>query len=218
MILSILIFAVIVLLIFLVFFFLPKDSKKETFSSLLLVILGFALALLWDNVKVQKYEKAESELIVNLLRLESSRNHGIITNNLKIINKNIDLNDSASLLMAPLWFLESTAWESAKLRNNLFIRNTMDLMQVQNLYTMIDIINRQISYREQLILARLNANETSKILKILDLNLRQSIEKAKELNDVVNKFLFLLPPHEIKGPEFKRKKGSVIWIEEDKEE
>jgi hypothetical protein len=219
MILSISILIVIVLLIFLIFFFLSEDSKKDypkIVFSLLLVLLGFALSLLLDNVKVQKYEKTESELIVTLLRLESSQNHGIITNNLKMIEKNIEFNDSGSFLIAPLWYLESNAWESAKLRNNLFIRNTKDLMQVQNLYTVISTINRLISYREQFILARLNTNERSRILKKFDLKLRQSIEKAKELNDLVKEFLYMLPPHEIKGPMFKFNKGRVVHSEEDK--
>ncbi len=210
--LSISLVATVILLILIVVFFQSENLKKDSLNilfNLLLVVLGFSLAMLWDNVKSEREEKKEAESIVVLLRLETGRIYGAIENNIKVLNRNINAKDIASAPPSSLSRLESSSWNSAKLRNNLFIKNTGDLIQIENLYTLVSITNEQIVFRENFINANFNTKFYLENLKRIDSDLLRTISHAKKLNEIVQDYLYSIPPEKIEGYSFEMSKGKV---------
>jgi len=210
--LSIYLVVIVILLILVVVFFQSEKLKKDSLNilfNLLLVFLGFSLALLWDNVKSERDEKKEAESIVVLLRLETGRIYGAIENNIKVLNRNINAKDIASAPPSSLSRLESSSWNSAKLRNNIFIKNTGDLIQIENLYTLVSIANEQIIFRENFINANFNTQYYLENLKRIDSELLRTISHTKELNEIVQNYLYAIPPEKIEGYSFEMSKGKV---------
>lgn len=205
MILSISLVAIVILLILIVVFFLSENFKKDALNilfNLLLVVLGFSLAMLWDNVKSEREEKKEAESIVVLLRLETGSIHGAIENNIKMLNININAKDIASIPPPSLCRLKSSTWESAKLRNNIFIKNTGDLIQLENLYTLVTIVNEQIVFRENFINTNFNTKSYLENIKRIDSWLLRTIYQTKKINEIVQDYLYAIPPEKIEGYSF----------------
>lgn len=205
-----------IVLILIVAFFQSKNLKRDLLSilfNILLVILGFSLALLWETIKSEGEARKEAEAIVNMLRLETSQNFGATENNIRNLEKNLKAINPTSDLQFILNPLESSVWESVKLRNKLFIENTGDLFQIVNFYTLVSIVNNQIQVRENFINSNYRGKEYLERLKLIDLNLLEKSKQLKQLNHLVQSFLFSLPPQKLEGYSFEYNKGKIEKIE-----
>lgn len=179
-----------------------KINYKEVALGVALVLLGFCLAVIWDNIKDIKREKAERESLVIMVQLELANIYGTIDINIKTIQTNLKKLEAKSESVSPLVLFETSAWESAKLRNNVFIKNTGDLLKVVHLYTAIHVINEKVRFRENFRMANQAMPNYTERMKMIDSDISQNLEKAKGLLTSAQDFFDKNYPFLVKGYSF----------------
>jgi hypothetical protein len=190
-----------------------KNAFLGTLFNLLLVLFGFALATFYDDWKIQRVEKHAAANAVVLLRLETSRIHGAINGNIQRLEDNIEIKNQQLKKFEPLNYLPSSVWNSIKYKHTLFISNTGDLVQIENLYTLIDIVNRKIEFRENFIASNHGSESYKLKLAVIDTTLKHLLEKIQGINDIFQKFIWDEQPYEFKGYKFETAQGKVIKTE-----
>lgn len=186
-----------------------KINYRNIVVEITLVLLGFSLALTWDTFKEAKKEKKERESIVFMLQSEMGSIHGAVNSNLETIQANLAAMEKGKETVRPLLLLDTDAWESAKLRNNVFIKNTGDLFKMVNLYSAIHIINEKIRFRENYRVANQALINYIERLKIIDNDIKNAFEKVKGLHVNAQKFLHEEYPMVVTGYSFSLDKGVV---------
>ena len=184
-------------------------SYKIVICDVVLVLLGFGLGIAWDIIKDYRKEKAERESIVLMLQSELGSMFAAINTDLSVIDKNLLALNNKQEVLQPLLLLETNAWESAKLRNNIFIKNTGDLFKLINLYTTVYIINEKIKFRENYRVSNgVMPNYIEKLI-IIDNDIKQALTKMKSLHEAAQQFLHSEFPLIVKGYGFSLVDGKV---------
>ncbi len=153
--------------------------------------------------------KTEQKSMVGILQMELAEQHAAISSNLKIIDQNLQALQSGQMVVIPLHVLPVSAWESAKLRNDIFIDTTADFFKMVNLYSAIHIVNEKITFRENYRQANQAISNYSVVLKTIDIELRNSLENLSELHSVAQNFLHKKYPLVVKGDSFSLENGLV---------
>lgn len=193
-----------------------KINYKQVILNVALVLFGFSLAITWDNIREVRIERKERESLVIMLQAELGHIHGAITNNLQTIEANLEALNKGKEIVRPLVLFETTAWESAKLRSNIFIRNTGDLFKIVNLYSAIHIVNEKIRFRENYRMGNQAMSNYNERLKKIDNDLKQALEKIKGFHVIAQEFLHKEYPIVVKGYSFTLDKGLVKEVEKNK--
>lgn len=187
-----------------------KITYKDIIINVSLVLLGFSLAIIWNDIQEANIAKKERESLVTMIQLELGCIHGSITHNLKTIEANRKaLEEGKGAVLRPLILLEMTAWESAKLRNNVFIKNTGDLLKLAYLYTVIDLTNEKIRFRENYLMSNQAMSNYGKNLRIIDDDIKQILEKTKKFHSIAQEFIHKEYPLVVKGYSFSSESGLI---------
>lgn len=194
-------------------FTIPREETIKNYKTvvidIVLVLLGFSLAVTWDIIQDTRKEKAERESIVVMLQSELGSIHAEINENLKTLDKNLVELETGKEVVRPLLALDTDAWESAKLRNSIFIKNTGDLFKMVNLYAAIDVINEKIRFRENYRMTNQAMSNYNERLKIIDNDIKQALEKVKEYHRIAQEYLHKAYPLVVKGYSFSLNTGIV---------
>jgi hypothetical protein len=183
------IFLLIISLLLIWFSIKSKINYKQIIFEVSLVLFGFSLAMVWDNCKTIKVERREKKSLVTMIQFELAQINGAITNNIQTIEANLEAIEKNKEIIRPLMPLNTIAWESAKLRNTIFIENTGDLFKLVNLYTAAHIINEKIRFRENYrLFNQAMPNYRERIGKI-DRDIKQALEKIKGLLTIAQEFI-----------------------------
>lgn len=144
-----------------------------------------------------------------MLQSELGNIHAEIINNLQTIEANLNALKSGQEVVRPLLILDTNAWESAKLRNNIFIKNTADLFKMVNLYSAVHIINEKIRFRENYRMSNQALSNYNERLKIIDNDIKEAIGQIKGLHTIAQEYLHKTYPLIVKGYSFTSDKGIV---------
>jgi hypothetical protein len=220
MIIPILLLAISLLIITVISLRASKNSQeidyREIVIGVALVLIGFSLAMIYDNIKEINIEKKERKSLVTMLQFELANMHATITNNLKIAESNLELLQSGEQNIKPLELIETAAWESAKLRNHIFVKNTGDLFKLANLYSAIHLVNEKIRFRENYRVANQSTVNYTEILRKIDTDIKSALEKTKKFHKLAQDFLYKEYPLIVKGYSFSLDRGEVKKVEKDK--
>ncbi len=191
----------------------PHDKEmfdmKRVILDVLLVFLGFSLAVAWDVIKDYRHDSKEKAAIITMLKFELGENHAVIEQNLKIIQTNRKAMGNAQQTMIPLSLLKTDAWDSAKLRNNLFVKNTSDLFKLVNLYTAVHIVNEKIVFRENYRISNQAMSNYNEVMKIIDNSIEEALTKTLPLLENTQNSLDKMHSLKVEGPGFTITNGFV---------
>jgi len=205
--------AILFLAIIGLMFTLPREETIKNYKTIVidivLVLIGFSLAVTWDIIKDTRNEKSERESIVVMLQSELGSIHGEINENLKTLEKNLLELEIGKEVVRPLLVLDTAAWESAKLRNGIFIKNTGDLFKMVNLYAAISIINEKIRFRENYRMTNQAMSNYNERLKIIDDDIKHALENMNEYHKIAQEYLHKAYPLIVKGYNFSLNTGIV---------
>ena len=187
--------------------------KKKSFDSrlqVLLVLVAFALAMGWDLLKDDQKGQEEKAAIVLILKSELAETNAVINFNLKILEDDLKALKEKKEVIPPLVLLSTDAWISARLRNNVFLHNTADLLRFVNLYTMIYMVNEKIRYREQYRIQNQPMSNYHFRLEQIDKDVEQVLQKILPVLINAQQALDRVYKWKVVGPSFHIKNGQVI--------
>ena len=151
----------------------------------------------------------ELKSTVLTLQTELGTQYLVISANLDVVNSDLSAIDEGKLNVLPLYVLPDSAWETARLRNTIFIDTTADFIKMTNLYIAVEQINTSIRYRENYIESNQNQPHYIEIVKNIDTNLKKYLEHGITLNAQAQAFMRKKYPLELKGRPFKVEEGVV---------
>ncbi|MFA6142530.1 MAG: hypothetical protein WC738_04455 [Candidatus Omnitrophota bacterium] len=184
-------------------------TLKIVILDIALVILGFSLAVVWDVIKDARQENAERQSIILMLQSELGEMHAGINTNLDTVNANLQALETSKEVVRPLIFLQTSAWESAKIRNNIFIKNTDDLFKLVNLYSAVHVVNEKIRFRDNYRMSNQAMTNYNDRLKIIDSDIKQALEKLREFHSIAQEYIHRDYPMVVKGYSFALDQGRV---------
>ena len=184
----------------------------RVFSDVALVVLGFVLAVAWDNIKEQRMESKEKGAIITMLKMEFAENCATINEDLVCIQETREARQNGKRNMAPLSLLKEDAWMSAKLRNKIFIRDTIDLMKLVNLYSFVHLVNERIQFRENYRISNQAASNYDDAIAILDHDIEDVLNRMLSILKDTENSLDKIYPVKISGPRFVAKDGMISEV------
>jgi len=183
---------------------------KRIALEIFFIILGFSLAVVWDMIRDFRTEQQEIRSITIMLKSELSQTHATIQSNIKTIDANQKILSEGKEVIAPLLLLPSDAWNSAKLRNSLFLKETSDLFCFMNLYTGISIVNSKIINRENYRTANQAMNNYHDRLSKIDLDIKEALEKLSPLLQTAQNTIYRLYVWKVEGGSFQVSEKGVV--------
>jgi hypothetical protein len=123
---------------------LPKDVIATCLGTL----LGFVLAMAWDTWKHHRDRSAKDKAILDALRLEIESNLQILERNYALVQKELEIVDTRSLVR-PLVPLHESMWQILSITMPNKIIKTPNLLNVVRIaYHQIRDVSEIVSSRE----------------------------------------------------------------------
>lgn len=186
-----------------------SDIIKRVILDILLVVLGFSLGVVWDMFKDYRKDAKERDAIVTMLKMELAENNGVVNSNLKTIESNRKARENAKRTVTPLQLLKTDTWTGAKLRNNLFIKDTADLMKLVNLYSAINIMNEKIQFRENYRISNQAMTNYDDVLSVIDNDIEAGLKKTLPFLSNAESCLYRMHSLKVRGKSFTIEEGIV---------
>lgn len=117
--------------------------------GLLATLLVFLLQMWWDNSKLERERSEKDEATYSALKEELSDNIKILTNNVRFIEKDLELLEVDKQILTPLDMLRDSSWELARLSQPRQLKTKPSAFtDLQDLYLVVRHTNEAIRSRE----------------------------------------------------------------------
>lgn len=117
-------------------------------ETLLGVVVGFVLAIVWDIWKSYRETVAETKRAIRVITQEIGNNLHVLATNVALLKQDIAVADKGQEVVQALNFLSLAAGETEFLRGSLERKSRELAERVGNLYATAKRINDQIQARE----------------------------------------------------------------------
>ena len=140
--------------------------------------------------------------LLTMLKVELSEINATVNQNLQTITENLKLLKEQKEVLRPLLLFNTDAWAAAKLRNNSFLDTTADLFKFLNLYTVINIANEGIKYRENYRVSNQGMFDYGSKLEKIDEDIKIKLEKIRPLLQNAQAALYVIQIDKVNGRSF----------------
>jgi hypothetical protein len=142
-------------------------SSSESALTLVSVIVGFILAVIWQLIFTHITDKRRHSSGLKRVVSEIKLNISLIDKNIELLNIDINAAKDRKVLRTPLNALDISAFGSAYFQGNLKINRLDNAPDLLNVYDRIKLINHFINSRDLFIhtnAAMTNFSDTRKII------------------------------------------------------
>lgn len=161
---------------------LPEWLLGIFFGSL----LTFVLTVAWDHYKFSRDNKRKDEVVLSVLYEEISINSAIVSNNEKLIERELTILHLEQSLINPLQLLRSKAWDLVIMNLPQVLLNDRDILRkIREIYLIVDEIDETIRSRENYRLANeAMTNFTSRLKKYDEMLLERGRALSRFIGEI----------------------------------
>ena len=155
-------------------------------NSLISVILGFGLAVLWDVYKRHTEDNENYRRDLKLIRNEIIANTGLINSDIELLQKDDTSADSNMEVVRPLDRLDISSWTVAYYFRTIFQKKHHELsLRLLNIYGRINIANGRIEARELYRISNGAMTNYHSRRKLINTEIRELLETLRtELGEI----------------------------------